>query len=150
MREAAWIHVTTLKQQVLICVKTRARAAPEHFNNRRKLCRSVLTYRRVHLLCYELQPSAFVVPLTPLRDIPQQQRVSSQPLQRRHQQVAQLQPSALLAPLAPLRRKMERTKNEEKSEVKRLEEVVIGGKGRTGREKKLNIRPKTMTAPTST
>lgn len=63
---------------------------------------SVLTYGFVHLLCYNLQPG-LILRLASLRDIPQQQRVSSQPLQRRHQQVTQLQPPALLVPLAPLR-----------------------------------------------
>lgn len=62
----------------------------------------LLTYRSVYLLCYNQQASGLVVRLISLRNIPQQQRVSSEPLQRHDQQVPQLQPPALLVPLSPL------------------------------------------------
>lgn len=65
----------------------------------------MLTYGSVHLLCYNLQASGLVLRLASLGDVPQQQRVPSQPLQRRHQQVAELQPAALFVPLAPLGRR---------------------------------------------
>lgn len=62
----------------------------------------VLTYRCVHLLRYDLQARGLVLPRASLCDVTQQQRVSGEPLQRRHQQVAQLQPPALFVPLTPL------------------------------------------------
>lgn len=67
-------------------------------------CCCQLTYRCVHLLGYRLQAFVLVLHLTPLCHVPQQQRVSSEPLQRRHQQVAQLKPPAQFIPLTPLRK----------------------------------------------
>ena len=81
----------------------------------------MLTYRRVHLLRYDLQASGLVLCLASLGDITQQQRVPSQPLQRRHQQVAQLQPPALFVPLAPLWRGRKRERG-------RGERRAVGGK----------------------
>lgn len=69
------------------------------------------------MLCDSLQASDLLLRLAPLGNIPQQQRVSREPLQGRHQQVAQLQSPALLVPLTPLNvwgdavRESERRKN---------------------------------------
>lgn len=94
----------------------------------------LLTYRLVHLLCYGLQISGLLLRLISLCNIPQQQGVPSQSLQRRHQQVAQLQPPTLLVPLTPLKGQKKRGRQrenrvreglEKKEEVTRVKELVM-------------------------